>query len=73
MNSKEPKLDFGPEKPNKMLSWEGAFYIIWNWKTYAFYILWIGVSIMAFLDMGIGGIIAVTMGLWGLRLLGKLF
>ena len=73
MNSKEPKLDFGPEKPKKMLSWEGAFYIFWNWKTYAFYILWIGVSIMAFLDMGIGGIIAVTMGLWGLRLLGKLF
>ena len=73
MNSKEHKLDFGPEKPKKMLSWEGAFYIIWNWKTYAFYILWIGVSIMAFLDMGIGGIIAVTMGLWGLRLLGKLF
>ena len=73
MNSKEPKLDFGPEKPKKMLSWEGTFYIIWNWKTYAFYILWIGVSIMAFLDMGIGGIIAVTMGLWGLRLLGKLF
>ena len=73
MNSKEPKLDFGPEKPKKMLSLEGAFYIIWNWKTYAFYILWIGVSIMAFLDMGIGGIIAVTMGLWGLRLLGKLF
>ena len=73
MDSKEPKLDFGPERPKKMLSWEGALYIIWNWKTYAFYILWIGVSILAFLDMGIGGIIAVTMALWGLRLLGKLF
>ena len=73
MDSKEPKLDFGPERPKKMLSWEGAFYIIWNWKTYAFYILWIFCSFMAFLDMGIGGIIAVTMGLWGVRLLGKLF
>ena len=48
MDSKEPKLDFGPEKPKKMLSWEGAFYIIWNWKTYAFYILWIFCSFMAF-------------------------
>jgi hypothetical protein len=36
------KTNFGPDKPKNMRSWEGAFYILWNWKSYAAKTVWIG-------------------------------
>ena len=67
----KPKLDVGPEKPKKMLSWEGAFYVMWNWKTYLFYAVWIVCVVLAFLEAGIVGAIGITIALWVLRLIGK--
>ena len=65
---KEPKLDFGPTKKE-----HGWFYYVWNWKTYVFYTLLIVGSIVAFIDAGITGAIAVVVCLYVLKLIGKLF
>ena len=65
---KEPKLDFGPTKKE-----HGWFFYIWNWKTYVFYTLLIVGSIVAFIDAGITGAIAVVVCLYVLKLIGKLF
>ncbi len=35
------KTDFGPDKPDKMRSWDGVFYVLWNWKSYAAKTVWI--------------------------------
>ena len=64
----EPKLDFGPTKKE-----HGWFYYVWNWKTYVFYTLLIVGSIVAFIDAGITGAIAVVVCLYVLKLIGKLF
>ncbi len=37
-NQPKPKLDFGPEKGS------GWFYYVWNWKSYAMKIVWIGAT-----------------------------
>ena len=66
--AKEPKLDFGPTKKE-----HGWFYYVWNWKTYVFYTLLIVGSIVAFIDAGITGAIAVVVCLYVLKLIGKLF
>ena len=66
--AKEPKLDFGPTKKE-----HGWFYYVWNWKTYVFYALLIVCSIVAFIDAGITGAIAVVVCLYVLKLIGKLF
>ena len=62
------KLDFGPTKKD-----HGWFYYIQNWKTYVFYALLIVGSIVAFIDQGITGAIAVVVCLYVLKLIGKLF
>ena len=36
------KTDFGPDKPKEMMSWEGVFYVLWNWKSYAAKTVWLG-------------------------------
>ena len=65
---KEPKLDFGPTKED-----HGWFYYVWKWKTYAFYLLLIAGSIVAFLGGGIVGVVQIVAILYGLKFLGKLF
>ena len=43
-NKDQPKVktDFGFDKPDKMLSWEGGLYILWNWKSYLAKTVWLG-------------------------------
>ena len=65
---KKPQLDFGPTKED-----HGWFYYAWNWKTYVFYALHIVVSITAFIDQGITGVLSVLGILYGLKLYGKIF
>jgi len=65
---KKPKLDFGPTKEE-----HGWINYVWNWKTYVFDALLIGVSIAAFIDQGITGVLSVIGILYGLKLLGKIF
>ena len=41
------KTDFGPDKPKEMMSAEGIFYILWNWKSYAAKTIWlVGVPVV---------------------------
>ena len=68
MEGKKNKLDFGPTKKE-----HGWFYYVWNWKNYVFYALLIVGSIVAFIDAGITGAIAVVVCLYVLKLIGKLF
>ena len=70
MNRKnpQPKLDFGPTKEE-----HGIFYYIWNWKTYAFYLLLIVGAVIGFVESGIVVSIQIVLILYGLKLLGKLF
>jgi len=56
MNKDKPKvkLDFGPEKPDKMISWDGAFYILWNWKSYLAKTVWLGAIPFLWYSEGFG-------------------
>jgi len=38
----DAKLDFGPEKPKKLWSFDGLLYVLWNWKSYTAKAVWIG-------------------------------
>ena len=51
----------------------GILAFLINWKTWAFYLLLIVVSVLAFLDQGITGLISAIAILYGLKFLGKLF
>ena len=51
----------------------GILAFLFNWKTWAFYLLLIVVSVLAFLDQGITGLITAIAILYGLKFLGKLF
>lgn len=44
MNKDTPKtkLDFGPERPKSLRSFDGFLYILWNWKSYLAKTVWIG-------------------------------
>jgi len=66
--SDKPKLDFGPTKKD-----HGWFYYVWNWKTYAFYLLLVIVMVLAFLDQGLAGPIIAVPIMYGLKFLGKIF
>lgn len=69
------KTNIGPSKPKEIMSWEGVFYIIWNWKSYAAKTLWlVGLPVVwyqagfanAILWFFIGGILILMGKFWEL-------
>ena len=67
----EPKLDFGPDKPKKMLSLAGAFYVLWNWKSYVFKLIWFGSFPVVWYYQGFLAALCFFFALWGVHKLGK--
>lgn len=55
-NKDQPKVktDFGFDKPDKMLSWEGGLYILWNWKSYLAKTVWLGAIPYVWYSDGLG-------------------
>jgi len=69
------KTDFGFDKPEKMRSWEGLLYVLWNWKSYLAKVIWlVGVPLVWYeSDLGnaiiwfiMGGILVLMGKFWEL-------
>jgi len=69
------KTDFGFDKPEKMRSWEGLLYVLWNWKSYLAKVIWlVGVPLVWYeSDLGnaiiwfiMGGILVLIGKFWEL-------
>jgi len=67
------KDEIGPDKPKKMLSWEGALYILWNWKTYLLYTLMIASFFLCWYELTFAEALVAPIFVWVLSKLGKLF
>tara|TARA_Y100000389_G_scaffold31859_1_gene27011 strand:+ start:10908 stop:11129 length:222 start_codon:yes stop_codon:yes gene_type:complete len=73
MGDKQPKLDFGPERPDNMRSWEGLFYIVWNWKDYAFKTVWFGGFPVVWVLDGFESALSMFFLMGFVYLIGKIF
>jgi hypothetical protein len=54
----KPKLDFGPERPKSLRSFDGLLYILWNWKSYLAKTVWIGLIPFVWYTDGFGAMIS---------------
>jgi hypothetical protein len=65
------KTDFGFDKPEKMRSWEGLLYVIWNWKAYTAKVVWIVGTILVWYESDLGDALTWFIAVGILILIGR--